>query len=283
MVITARDRIADVLARDEALVEVLIATSAHFARLRNRTLRRAMARLVTVEQAARIAGVDPDLLLGRLNAALGHPAATPPGVPPAPGPARPEPGAPAVPAEEARMPGFLTEIGAGRTVDLDVRDDLRAGREPFGRIMAGVRALPAGGVLRLRTTFEPVPLYQVLGQRGLGHWTERLAADDWRVWFFPAGAASAEPAPGGDPRQRDGADATPTGVVVLDVRGLEPPEPMVRTLAALEALPPGGTLLQRNTREPRFLLPQLRQMGFTYEVRERGPEDVEVLIRRTAG
>jgi uncharacterized protein (DUF2249 family) len=275
MVITARDRIADVLARDESLVEVLVATSAHFARLRNRTLRRAMARLVTVEQAARIAGVDPDVLLGRLNAALGHPAA--------PGPARPEDGAPAGQAEEARMPGFLTEIPAGHTVDLDVRDDLRAGREPFGRIMAGVRALPAGGVLRLRTTFEPVPLYQVLGQRGLGHWTERIAADDWRVWFFPADAANAEPAPASDPQQGHTADAPPAGVVVLDVRGLEPPEPMVRTLAALEALPPGGTLLQRNTREPRFLLPQLRQMGFTYEVRERGPEHVEVLIRRAAG
>jgi uncharacterized protein (DUF2249 family) len=275
MVITARDCIADVLARDEALVEVLVSTSAHFARLRNRALRRAMARLVTVEQAARIAGVDPDLLLGRLNAALGYPAATPPAPPAEPEPA----GQPA----EAPVPAFLAEIPPTLTLDLDVRDDLRAGREPFGRIMAGVRALPAGGVLRLRAPFEPAPLYEVLGQRGLGHWTERIAADDWRVWFYPAAAAGAQPSAGGDPRQRQDADAPAADVVVLDVRGLEPPEPMVRTLAALEALPAGATLLQRNVREPRFLLPQLRQMGFTYEVRERGPEHVEVLIRRAAG
>ena len=70
---------------------------------------------------------------------------------------------------------------------------------------------------------------------------------------------------------------------MLDVRGLEPPEPMVRTLEALEALPPGATLVQVNVRVPRMLLPQLGARGFVYEVREQGPDLVRVFIRRADG
>ena len=47
------DRVSDVLARDEALVDVFVRNAPHFAKLRNRAMRRVMARLVTVEQAAR--------------------------------------------------------------------------------------------------------------------------------------------------------------------------------------------------------------------------------------
>jgi uncharacterized protein (DUF2249 family) len=178
-------------------------------------------------------------------------------------------------------PGTLAAIPPERIVDLDVRDDLRGGREPFARIMAATQALPPGHVLRLRAIFEPVPLYRVLGARGLEHWTERLAADDWRVWFYPAAGDGAGTAAAAAPDPRDAPeDGRDAGVVVLDVRGMEPPEPMVRTLAALEALPPGGTLVQVNERVPRFLLPKLDELGFEYEVREQDEELVRVFIRR---
>ena len=64
------DRVSDVLARDEALVELFVRHSAHFEKLRNVAMRRVMARLVTVEQAARIASVPLDTLIWDLNEAL---------------------------------------------------------------------------------------------------------------------------------------------------------------------------------------------------------------------
>jgi uncharacterized protein (DUF2249 family) len=183
---------------------------------------------------------------------------------------------------EPEPPEALAAIPPERIVDLDVRDDLRGGREPFGRIMAARQALPPGHVLRLRAIFEPVPLYRVLGAQGLDHWTERLAADDWRVWFYPAaGGVPADAAGAAVPDAREApGDDRDAKIVVLDVRGMEPPEPMVRTLAALEALPPGGTLVQVNVRVPRFLLPKLDELGFEYEVREQDEELVRVFIRR---
>ncbi|WP_221033220.1 DUF2249 domain-containing protein [Actomonas aquatica] len=55
------------------------------------------------------------------------------------------------------------------------------------------------------------------------------------------------------------------GVTLVDARGLEPPEPMLRILAALEALPPGDTLQAFTDRQPIHLLPELGSRGCTHE------------------
>lgn len=336
--IAATDRVASVIARDERLIDVFTSLSPAFERLRNPAMRKVMSRLVTVEQAARMARVDPEELVSRLNAAVG---AVESGV--GEGAAGADPGAgdggAAVVAGTAGVvrtagtegtagaagaagtaaphtefapgdspPPVLARIPEDRIVDLDVRDDLRQGREPFSKIMAARRTIPEGGVLRVRAIFEPVPLYAVMAKQGFAHWTERFADDDWRVWFYPVGmmedeeAAGPRGAPGtlpqavpatppeegpptspaAAPDPASPADAGGDTVIVLDVRGLEPPEPMMRTLETLETLPPRATLVQINSRVPQFLLPLLDARGYTAEVREETPGVVRVFIRRKA-
>jgi uncharacterized protein (DUF2249 family) len=187
--------------------------------------------------------------------------------------------------EQIGRPAPLENVPERRILTLDVREDLREGREPFDRIMHARGALAHDGVLVLRTIFEPHPLYAVLGREGLLHWTERLADDDWKVWFYrqPAGVPAEAPREGrsakgpalpncGTPRPE------PKDIQVLDVRGMEPPEPMVRTLEALSVLPKGHTLVQVNNRVPRFLLPELDGRGFQYTLREEG-DVVRLFIR----
>ncbi|HEY0971848.1 MAG TPA: DUF2249 domain-containing protein [Gemmatimonadales bacterium] len=179
----------------------------------------------------------------------------------------------------------------GRVVEVDVRDDLRNGREPFSRIMAARQALADGEVLRLRATFEPVPLFRVMERQGFEHLARHHGPEDWSVWFFrpedaPVDGARddgdtigtiAPPAASNDRADAASADAAE---VVLDVRGLEPPQPMVRTLEALETLPAGAALVQLNARVPQFLLPILSERGFVYEVDESSSDAVIVRIRR---
>lgn len=62
----------------------------------------------------------------------------------------------------------------------------------------------------------------------------------------------------------------------LDNRELEPPQPMLRTLAALESLPEGETLLIINDRRPMFLYEQLDEMGCSHVTAEQ--EDGSFLI-----
>lgn len=269
--IRADDRVSKVLAHDESLIDVFIALSPAFERLRNPALRRVMTKLVTVQQAARMGGVDPDVLLARLNQHAAHAATSPTGE---------ESVSSELPVygEHTQRPASLDRIPADAVITADVREELRAGREPFSIIMAARRAMPDGGALCVRAIFEPVPLYAVMQRQGLGHWTERVADDDWIVWFYEEG----DTAPASPDAGSVVADAPPLeeNVVVLDVRGLEPPEPMQRTLAALEQLPAGAVLVQLNVRVPQFLLPLLDERGFTYEIREQDSQLVRTFIRR---
>ncbi len=70
-----------------------------------------------------------------------------------------------------------------RFVTLDVRDDLREGREPFPRIMAAVRNLEPDEGLELYATFEPRPLYAAMAELGFDAAAEPLPEGDWRVRF----------------------------------------------------------------------------------------------------
>ena len=164
---------------------------------------------------------------------------------------------------------------------LDVRPDLHAGGEPFPRIMQAVSSLAPGQALRLLATFEPVPLYAVLGRKGLAHRAIRHGEGDWEILFTPnpAGAAEARqvrPAPGSHAGDGDG---WPASKQVLDNRGLQPPEPLVRILTALEQLDAGEVLEAWTDREPLLLYPELEARGAAIEVQTQA-SGVRLLIRR---
>jgi uncharacterized protein (DUF2249 family) len=263
--ITAQTRMGTVLDTHPELVEFLASYHPHFARLRNRLLRKVMAPRVTVADAARMAGVAPERLLEAMRRAVGEDT-------PAGEPAITVPPTPAA----TPMPPALRTLDDAHTVRLDVRADIARGDEPFARIMAAVKALARGDALVLRVPFEPVPLYDVLGRRGLAHWTERVAADDWTVWFWHEEGA----APRAEARA---AGAAPAGALTLDVRGLEPPQPMVLVLERLDTLARGETLEVVHDRRPLFLYPQLEARGFAHETDEPGAGLVRIRIRHAEG
>ena len=72
--------------------------------------------------------------------------------------------------------------------------------------------------------------------------------------------------------------ATPSRVI--DGRALEPPEPLVLTLDALDTLGAQETLLVLLDREPLPLYQTLRASGHTWQTRRGTDGSVEVLIWR---
>ena len=261
--------VARLLDEHPELTEVLASYHPHFEQYRDRLRRRVMARRVTLAQAARIAGVPADDLLATLRRAARE-------APHAPLELReadtPSPGG----GESQREGVSRPEVPASQQVHLDVRDDIRRGEEPFARIMTAVRGLGPGEALVLRVPFEPIPLYGVLGKRGFAHWTERRGPEDWSVWFHRAAAGQAGLQTA---RKTPPAKDQP---LTIDVRGLEPPQPMVRILEAVERLRPGETLEVLHERRPMFLYPQLDERGYLHETDEPAPGLVRIVIRAAA-
>jgi len=142
-------------------------------------------------------------------------------------------------------------------VDVDVRPILRAGGEPFEKIMTAVNSLAPGQGLRLFATFKPTPLLHVLGAQGFAHEAKELDGGEWEVLFVPAQAGTKQ----ADNQQTSDETAWPAPVRHLDNRELDPPEPMVRILAATESMAPGEVLSALLCREPVFLFPELAKRG----------------------
>jgi len=176
--------------------------------------------------------------------------------------------------------------GTEDVVHLDVREDLRQGREPMSKILSAAKSLKPGQSLCLRATFEPIPLFTVLSSMGLDHEVRRLDEGDWQVMFRPRASGSPGNAAGRrraeDAMPQLEADAWPDASRSLDNRGLTPPEPMMRVLEALEGLGPGAVLEVYNDREPAFLYPELEDRGVSVRT-ERLLRGVRLLLRKGTG
>jgi uncharacterized protein (DUF2249 family) len=171
-----------------------------------------------------------------------------------------------------------------RTITLDVREDIRKGREPFGKIMQVVNALKDDEQLRLLAPFEPAPLYAVLAQRGYDHQSKATPEGDFEVLFTRGSDESTRPevsaARSQTPSSQPSRACSGIPVNEVDARGLEPPQPLVKILEALAALPEGARLRARTDRRPMHLHAQLEERGFLGESEEQPDGSFITHVRR---
>jgi hypothetical protein len=119
----------------------------------------------------------------------------------------------------------------------------------------------------------------VLTGKGFAEHAECLAPDHWRVYFRKAPAEArpaAAPAPAASRIWREG------GVAHIDVRGLNPPEPMLAILRLLEQPDCGTTVIVHHEREPLFLYPELDERGWRHEIVAGEPGEVRLSLTRAA-
>lgn len=155
-------------------------------------------------------------------------------------------------------------------VEFDVRSI--PGRVKHAQIFQRWLDLPVGEFFVLFNDHDPVPLrYQFEAEfQGAFSWEylER-GPEDFRVKITKLRAVSAPAtAPSGCGPAPSPVKAVAAGVQEIDVRGLEPPEPLVRILGVLENLAPGVQLKARTDREPCHLFGEAKQRGFSSDCKE---------------
>lgn len=174
-------------------------------------------------------------------------------------------------------------------IELDVREDLKNKLEPFQKIMAAVKKLEKGDVLVLHSTIKPTPLLTMMKTKGYANEVEKRANDHYVVtfkkkkrgllfWKKDEELPERPPCPAQDSPVSIGED-----IFYLDNRGLEPPQPMIRTLARLTSMKNGEVLTIRNDRLPAFLIEELNQLGYNYTPTEMEDGSVEVKIDKKEG
>ncbi|KAB2910008.1 MAG: DUF2249 domain-containing protein [Ignavibacteriales bacterium] len=157
--------------------------------------------------------------------------------------------------DEDKIKQFIAET---EKVTLDVRASMKQGLDPFRIIMSAVGKLREGNIFHLINGFEPRPLYSVMRKRGYDHYTEKVDGV-YNVYFFKSDEVQ---------RKRDESEKNqpkfipPKRVVEIDVRGMEPPQPMMTILAKLEELDGESMLLVHHHREPMMLYDKLEEIGW---------------------
>lgn len=180
-----------------------------------------------------------------------------------------------------------------KVVELDVREQLRNKMEPFQLIMDTVKILEPDDIFVLHATFKPTPLLGFLKMKGFAgkavmqdreHWITTFVQKKNKAWLEEPSAIPSDdenPVSNGEaPDVQHASGESKPKIIELDNRGLEPPQPMVRTLAALDRCGPGDEVHIHNDRVPVFLIEELNSLGCTYTVEEQPDGSAKVKIRK---
>ncbi len=156
MEITMETKIADLLNSRPDMKDILIAINPKFKKLNNPVLRRTLAKLASVKQAAVVGGMDAVDLLNQLRTAVGQEPVESDGVT-------------QVEKEEEGAPEWINqEVKA--TFDGNAMLDRE--ENPLAEITKAMRQLKEGDVVTLTVDFKPEPLIDQFLERGYGVYTE---------------------------------------------------------------------------------------------------------------
>ena len=179
----------------------------------------------------------------------------------------------------------MQNLNGLKRIKLDVREDIKNGADPFKKIMGAVNELKDGEALDLINSFEPFPLYSVLKNKGFEHINNKVP-EGFEIIFFrnDTGAKPVKVSEEADENQFGDEDlknlAHKQNIVELDVRGLEPPQPLLKIFSTLEGLGGDSALHIIHERKPIHLYPRLKDAGYKFLTEETGDDLYTIKIWR---
>lgn len=262
--INANTKISWLLKQHPGALEAIISISPKFNKLRNPFLRKMVASRATISMASKIAGCSINDFFNKLRP-LGF------SIDQTPAPEEKQ-GSP--------VPAFMKNASKAQVVELDVRPEIEAGRDPLNLILKKIKPLQTGQILKLINSFEPVPLMLLLGGRGFETYSEKINGNLFYTYFHKAGEVNPADA---DANPADGdwdslLHRFKGNIKSVDVRQLEMPMPMHVILEELDKLPANTVLFVYHKRIPVFLLPELKERKFDYRMKEINDSEVHMLI-----
>lgn len=254
----------------DKVIDSLVKINSNFSKLRNPVLRNLLARRITIAEACKIAGCSPNIFLNSMKA-IGF-----------------------VIDESIKEP-VSTKVN---TIDfdlqtivheLDVRPSLSKDHDPLKEILILAKRIGVGERMKIINSFEPVPLINLLAEKGFLYFTEVVSEKLIITWFektadkIELAALSAEPH---DEVQQELFNKVlcrfpPNKIRYTDVRELKIPQPMIQILAQLENLNADELLYIYHKKVPVYLLSELKRKGLLFLLNRKSADELDMLIYRS--
>ena len=162
-------KVSELLEAYPELEGPLVEIAPAFEKLNNPVLRRTIAKITTIRQAARVGDVPLGELINRLRRETGDAEEWSEGMS-------------ASDSRPADLPVGFSEESIVET--FDAIELINSGGHPVGQVMASLKNLPAGKHYALVVPFEPAPLIDKAREAGFQAHVERQGDERFRVIFW---------------------------------------------------------------------------------------------------
>ena len=167
LTITPRTKVHELLEAYPELEEVLIGITPVFNKLKNPVLRRTIARVTTLQQAALVGQVPVHEMVNTLRQKVGQDSLE---------------GLEASAGGQTARPSWLKDEKIVKR--LDARPVIEQGGHPLGEVLNGVGDLQTGEIYELITPFLPAPLIERVAAQGFDCWSDKRSDDHFINYFL---------------------------------------------------------------------------------------------------
>lgn len=166
LIITPKTKVLQLIETFPQLEDVLIKYVPAFSKLKNPLLRRTVAKIATLQQAASIGNVKTGDLINILRKEVGQEL-----------------------LDESDNNAYNTKKPAWYNEELvekecDIREMLAAGEQPVNQVISDLKNLPAGKIYKLTAPFLPAPLIDKAISLKIEHWVLKQEENLVLVYFY---------------------------------------------------------------------------------------------------
>ena len=166
LTITPRTKVSELIEAYPQLEDALISYVPAFKKLRNPVLRKTVARVTSLQQAAAVGNVSVEELINHLRKEVGQDLYS----------------GDTATVYTTEEPDWFSEERV--VAEFDAKEMLAAGEQPVNQVMADLKGLEAGAIYKLVAPFVPAPLVDKASSLGLAHWIQRLDDEEFVVYFY---------------------------------------------------------------------------------------------------
>ena len=165
LIITPKTKVLELIETYPELENVLIEYAPAFKNLKNPVLRRTVAKIATLQQAAAIGGVKTEELINRLRKEVGQDLIT---------------GESGSQYNYQKPHWFAAEKIIKR---FNASEMLAAGEHPVNQVIADLNHLEEGKIYELKAPFLTAPLIDKATSLGLKHWIDKKSDEEYFIYF----------------------------------------------------------------------------------------------------
>jgi uncharacterized protein (DUF2249 family) len=167
LIITPKTKIYDLLEAYPELEEILIASAPEFKKLKNPVLRKTIARITSISQAATIGNLKVEELVNKLREKAGQGS-----------------------LEQLDdigtkymtiCPEWFRREAVAQTID--VREMLNRDEQPVHEVLSAIKKLNENEILEIIAPFIPAPLLDKTLSLNYKHWLDKKSDSEYRVYF----------------------------------------------------------------------------------------------------